>query len=561
MSDIVVAVPTAYPVTAANVGETTIVAAVAVGSPGAEGPPGSGALPNGGTTGQHLAKVSNANQDAGWVDPEAGATSLDDLTDVNTAGVTNGDALVFDGTGWVPGAVSGGSVADTDVVVDGSAIGLPNPTDQHTVTLALADGLTTALGRAALAAEWHTTTGNVTVSVGDNETFGLDATAGNATATLPAFAGVSTGKAYLFIRTDASGNTVTISGDANVNGAASITLTTQWSWALVVKGDTQWAAFIPGGGGGGGGGAVDSVNGETGAVALVAGDIPFNPNTVDTLVATEVQGAIDELTTTKATVGDVLSVQTDVTAAFVAADAAHVADSDPHTQYQTESGLAAAVGALNIDGGQINTGVVADIHIAGSIARDSEVTAAISTHAGATDPHGDRAFATSADVTVASTASADATSKANAAQSAAISSAATDATTKANAAQAASQPLDADLTTIAAIAPGSDGVLAWVTSSWVHRTWAQVKTALGLVKADVGLGSVDNTADTAKPVSTAQQTALNLKADLASPSFTGIPIVPTATAGTSTTQAASTAFVAAATAPSFDQTLLSQVFS
>lgn len=32
-----------------------------------------------------------------------------------------------------------------------------------------------------------------------------------------------------------------------------------------------------------------------------------------------------------------------------------------------------------------------------------------------------------------------------------------------------------------------------------------------LVKGDVGLGSVDNTADTAKPVSSAQQTALNLK--------------------------------------------------
>lgn len=39
-------------------------------------------------------------------------------------------------------------------------------------------------------------------------------------------------------------------------------------------------------------------------------------------------------------------------------------------------------------------------------------------------------------------------------------------------------------------------------------------------KSDVGLGNVDNTSDTAKPVSTAQQTALNLKADLISPSFT-----------------------------------------
>lgn len=42
-----------------------------------------------------------------------------------------------------------------------------------------------------------------------------------------------------------------------------------------------------------------------------------------------------------------------------------------------------------------------------------------------------------------------------------------------------------------------------------------------LGKADVGLENVDNTSDTAKPVSTPQQTALNLKAPLASPTFTG----------------------------------------
>jgi hypothetical protein len=40
-------------------------------------------------------------------------------------------------------------------------------------------------------------------------------------------------------------------------------------------------------------------------------------------------------------------------------------------------------------------------------------------------------------------------------------------------------------------------------------------TVNGLTKAMVGLGSVDNTADTAKPVSTAQQTALNGKANTA----------------------------------------------
>ncbi|MGK2881085.1 MAG: hypothetical protein ACSLE6_09925, partial [Mycobacterium sp.] len=42
-------------------------------------------------------------------------------------------------------------------------------------------------------------------------------------------------------------------------------------------------------------------------------------------------------------------------------------------------------------------------------------------------------------------------------------------------------------------------------------------------RSAVGLGSVDNTADSAKPVSTAQQTALDLKAPLASPAFTGTP--------------------------------------
>jgi hypothetical protein len=46
-------------------------------------------------------------------------------------------------------------------------------------------------------------------------------------------------------------------------------------------------------------------------------------------------------------------------------------------------------------------------------------------------------------------------------------------------------------------------------------------TVSGITKTMVGLGSVDNTADTAKPVSTAQQTALNLKANLSAPTFTG----------------------------------------
>jgi hypothetical protein len=70
--------------------------------------------------------------------------------------------------------------------------------------------------------------------------------------------------------------------------------------------------------------------------------------------------------------------------------------------------------------------------------------------------------------------------------------------------------------------------------------------AVVLSKSDVGLANVDNTADTAKPVSTAQQTALNLKADLAGPTFTGNPKAVTPTAGDNSTNLATTAFVTAA---------------
>jgi hypothetical protein len=112
-----------------------------------------------------------------------------------------------------------------------------------------------------------------------------------------------------------------------------------------------------------------------------------------------------------------------------------------------------------------------------------------------------------------------------------------------------------------------------------------ISSPTGIVKGDVGLGNVDNTSDANKPVSTAQQTALDLKqnsADLgvlafadaaegvefdpagglsatnvqdaieeldsekapkASPPLTGTPTAPEAAAGTDTTQIATTSFV------------------
>ena len=69
------------------------------------------------------------------------------------------------------------------------------------------------------------------------------------------------------------------------------------------------------------------------------------------------------------------------------------------------------------------------------------------------------------------------------------------------------------------------------------------KAILALTKTDVGLANVDNTSDLLKPISTATQTALDLKANLASPTFTGTPLAPTATLGANNTQIATTAYV------------------
>ena len=60
-------------------------------------------------------------------------------------------------------------------------------------------------------------------------------------------------------------------------------------------------------------------------------------------------------------------------------------------------------------------------------------------------------------------------------------------------------------------------------------------TVSGVTKSMVGLGDVDNTADSAKPVSTATQTALDAKAALAGPTFTGTVTVPTLAVTTTAT--------------------------
>ena len=167
---------------------------------------------------------------------------------------------------------------------------------------------------------------------------------------------------------------------------------------------------------GGGGGAVDSVNGETGAVVLDAADV----------------GAL-----------------------------------------ASGSGYNTANGWLKLDG----SGTAPDSTIPASIARDTEVTSAVSAHAAATDPHGDRAYAA-----------------------------------------------------------GLVDDLSGVTNASAARS-------------NLGLGNVDNTSDANKPVSTAQQTALDGKA-AASHSHSGADI----TSGTVSTARLGTGAANATTFLRGDQT-------
>ncbi len=96
---------------------------------------------------------------------------------------------------------------------------------------------------------------------------------------------------------------------------------------------------------------------------------------------------------------------------------------------------------------------------------------------------------------------------------------------------------------------GADGDADWEDPSGGDVDSVNGQTGVVvLTKTHIGLGSVDNTADNAKPVSTAQQAALALKAPLSSPALTDIPTAPTAAPGTNTTQVASTAYVVAAVA-------------
>lgn len=63
-----------------------------------------------------------------------------------------------------------------------------------------------------------------------------------------------------------------------------------------------------------------------------------------------------------------------------------------------------------------------------------------------------------------------------------------------------------------------------------------------ITKSDINLSNIDNTSDIDKPLSTSTISALNIKADKDSPTFTGSPVAPTQLIEDNSTKIASTAF-------------------
>ena len=89
----------------------------------------------------------------------------------------------------------------------------------------------------------------------------------------------------------------------------------------------------------------------------------------------------------------------------------------------------------------------------------------------------------------------------------------------------------ADTSVLATATTVADAITAALTTAGTAAD-TKVSTAVaGLTKSSVGLSNVDNTTDAGKPISTAAQTALDLKSPLASPTFTGTVVLPAVTAG------------------------------
>lgn len=245
------------------------------------------------------------------------------------------------------------------------------------------------------------------------------------------------------------------------------------------------------------GGAVDSVNGETGVVVLTAGDVGADPaGTAATAVASHV-AAVDphgDRAYTDAAVAARQPLDADLTTiAGLTATTSNVIQSVGSAwASRTPAQLATTLNAqIQLGGtGQVtglNTALAAKADLVGGTVPTAQIPAiAITEYLG---------------------------------------SVASEVAMLALVGEEGDWAIRTDLGTVWVITGADPSLLAdWTQLAYPTAPVTSVAGKTGvvtLVKGDVGLGNVDNTADTAKPVSTAQQTALDLKANLASPTFTG----------------------------------------
>lgn len=210
--------------------------------------------------------------------------------------------------------------------------------------------------------------------------------------------------------------------------------------------------------GGGGGGAVASVNGLTGVVVLGAAEVGAPPTSRQVLAGTGLSGggtlAVDQtLSLSSATI-------TSLAKADTAVQPAQLPDSPD------DIGAAAAV----------HTHTAAQITDF-TTAVDTRVQLIVDAAPSALDTLNELAAALNDDPNFAATVTT---------------------------ALAGKQPLDSDLTTIAALAPADGALIQRIAGAWGARSLAGLKS-------DLGVNLVDNTSDLNKPISTATQTALNGK--------------------------------------------------